>query len=147
MAKNTGTEYENFVKIIQETILNLSNSDLSPTKHITIERNKIIHDKNEIAREFDLYWEFEYGRYQYCSVIECKDYASKVSIEKIDAFLGKTIDIPGLRLIYATKTGYQSGALTKDGIPLIRQIICTMIIKPIQIKSMNFEPDISWFTL
>ncbi|CAI3933318.1 hypothetical protein [Commensalibacter communis] len=50
MAKNTGAEYENFVKTVQETILNLSNSNLIPTKRITIERNKIIQDRNGIDR-------------------------------------------------------------------------------------------------
>ncbi|ESP72169.1 hypothetical protein K732_22939, partial [Salmonella enterica subsp. enterica serovar Saintpaul str. S-70] len=43
-----------------------------------------------------------------------KDYSSRVSIEKIDAFISKTNDIPGLNLIYATRTGYQSGAKIKQ---------------------------------
>lgn len=155
MAKNTGKAYENFVKTIQETILNLTNSDLCPTKRMTVELNKIIN-----GREFDLYWEFEYGGIKYRNVIECKDYTTKISIGKIDEFLGRTKDIPDLRLIYATKTGYQSGAkeraekynisllivrecndkdfVTEDGNQYLKSIIMTMqVIFPPRIISFN----------
>lgn len=82
-------------------------------RNINIEKNKKIKDRSGIDREFDVYWEFEIGGQTYQSVIECKDYSSPVSIEKIDAFIGKTNDIPGLKLIYATRTGYQNGAKIK----------------------------------
>lgn len=111
MTKNTGKEYEEFVGTIQQSLINAEN--LTPIKNISVELNKKIIDRNEIARQFDVYWEFSIGGVIYKSVIECKDYASPVTIDKIDALLGKTADIPGLRLIYATKTGYQSGAKTK----------------------------------
>jgi hypothetical protein len=42
--------------------------------------------------------EFDLGGYVYKTVIECKDYASTITVEKIDAFIGKTNDIPGLSL-------------------------------------------------
>lgn len=162
MAKNTGKAYEKFVKTIQETILNLTNSDLCPTKQMTVELNKIIN-----GREFDLYWEFEYGGVKYRNVIECKDYASKISVGKIDEFFGKTRDIPDLRLIYATKTGYQSGAkelaekynisvlivrecndedfVTKNGTPTISNINMVMVeIKSPEITSFIPIIDGAW---
>ncbi|MQT98579.1 hypothetical protein, partial [Pseudomonas helleri] len=111
MKKNTGTEYEAFVGAIQQSLINSEVS--SNLKNIKVEVNKKIEDINGIVRQFDVYWEFNLGGYDYKTVIECKDYASRVSIEKIDALLGKTSDIPGLRLIYATRTGYQIGAQTK----------------------------------
>ncbi|WP_273867551.1 hypothetical protein [Serratia odorifera] len=111
MTKNTGKEYEEFVGTIQQLLINSEN--LTLIKNIKVELNKKIIDRNEISRQFDVYWEFSIGGVIYKSVIECKDYASPITIDKIDALLGKTADIPGLRLIYATKTGYQSGAKTK----------------------------------
>lgn len=111
MTKNDGKDYEKFVGSIQQSLINAEN--LSPIKNINVELNKKIRDRNNIDRQFDVYWEFSIGGVNYQSVIECKDYASSVTIEKIDALLGKTADIPGLRLIYATKTGYQSGARNK----------------------------------
>lgn len=114
-----------------------------------------------------MYWEFNLGGYDYKTVIECKDYASTVTIDKIDAFIGKTQDIPGLRLIYATKTGYQSGAQKRseqhkidlliiregvdedwtapDGTPLIKTINLNIIaISPPNITSFSPFVDASW---
>ncbi|WP_145574558.1 hypothetical protein [Yersinia alsatica] len=105
--------------------------------------------------------------YEYKSVIECKDYASTITIDKIDAFIGKTLDIPGLRLIYATKTGYQSGTKKKaeqhkidllivreaenedwrapDGTPLVKIINLNIVaISPPRINSFSPLVDACW---
>ncbi|EAV8234596.1 hypothetical protein FEH20_22800, partial [Salmonella enterica] len=103
--------YEELVRDIQRSLINAGN--VPSLKNINIEKNKKIKDRSGIDREFDIYWEFEIGGHTYRSVIKCKDYSSRVSIEKIDAFISKTNDIPGLNLIYATRTGYQSGAKIK----------------------------------
>lgn len=109
--KNTGKEYELFVGELQQAIFNSELYNMH--KNINVEVNKIIKDNNGIDRQFDVYWEYEFGGIIYKTVIECKDYNSKISIEKIDALLGKTQDIPGLRLVFATKKGYQLGAKQK----------------------------------
>lgn len=111
MAYNNGKAYEAFVAEIHEAILRVDKTINADS--IKIERNKIIEDKDGIKREFDLYWEIKIAGQTYKTVIECKDYSLNISIEKIDAFIGKTDDIPGMKLIYATKTGYQSGAKIK----------------------------------
>lgn len=82
-------------------------------KTIMVEKNKILKDNCGIDREFDLYWEYELAGVTYRTVIECKDYQSNVSIEKIDALIGKTRDLPDIKAVFATKTGYQSGAKAK----------------------------------
>jgi hypothetical protein len=108
---NDGKDYEQFVKDLQQGLLD--SEDFIKQKNICIETNKMITDNCGIKREFDLYWEYELAGITYKTVIECKDYASKVSVEKIDALIGKTRDIPDLKAIFATKTGYQSGAKAK----------------------------------
>lgn len=108
---NDGKDYEQFVKDLQQGLLD--SEDFIKQKNICIETNKKITDNCGIKREFDLYWEYELAGITYKTVIECKDYASKVSVEKIDALIGKTTDIPDLKAIFATKTGYQSGAKIK----------------------------------
>ena len=116
----TGKEYENFVSILQQAIL--SSEEYIKQKNIVIEKNKIIKDKNGLDREFDLYWEYELGGLTYKTVIECKDYKSPITVEKIDALIGKIQDIPELKGVFATKTGYQSGTKTKakkNGIELL----------------------------
>ncbi|EKG9565900.1 restriction endonuclease [Vibrio parahaemolyticus] len=108
---NNGRKYEAFVASLQQALLD--SEEWMAQKNIVIERNKKIVDKSGIEREFDLYWEYELAGICYKTVIECKDYASKISIDKIDAFVGKIQDIPDIKPIFATKVGYQSGAKKK----------------------------------
>ncbi|WP_370620442.1 restriction endonuclease [Pantoea ananatis] len=165
MPKNTGRDYEEFVGSIQQSIFNAEES--TNIRNINVEVNKKIKDSSGITRQFDVYWEFRVGDYDYKTVIECKDYASSVTIEKIDAFIGKTQYIPGLRLIYATKTGYQNGAqirakqhniellivrkmndadwVADDGTPLVKIIKLNMIINtPPRITSFSPLVDAVW---
>lgn len=105
---NNGRDYEEFVASLQQALLD---AELITTQqNIRIELNKKIIDNCGIEREFDLYWEYELGGLTYKTVIECKDY---IAVDKIDALIGKTRDIPDLRAVFATKKGYQSGAKTK----------------------------------
>ena len=156
---NNGRNYEQFVRALQQALLD--SEQFFNQKNIKIESNKKIVDNCGIEREFDLYWEYELAGFVYKTVIECKDYESKVSIEKIDALIGKTHDLPDLKAIFATKTGYQSGAkkkadlnkidllvvreqtdsdwTDKNGNPLIREInINLQIVQPA--KTLGFSP-------
>lgn len=108
---SNGKDYEQFVKKLHQALLH--SELIGSSKNIEIESNKKITDNNGTEREFDLYWEYELAGVTYKTVIECKDYASRVTIEKIDALIGKIRDIPDLKPVFATKTGYQSGAETK----------------------------------
>ena len=116
-----GKDYEIFVQNLQQALLD--SEELTSQKNIGIERNKKITDKCGIEREFDLYWEYELAGITYKTVIECKDYAVPLSLEKIDALIGKLHDIPDLKPVFATKTGYQSGAETKARINKIDLLI------------------------
>ncbi len=111
--KNTGKDYELFVQSLYQAIIQSEFINLPGHKNINVEINKFIFDKNGIERQFDIYWEYTLADITYKTVIECKDYKSKISIEKIDSFIGKISDIPGLRGLFASKNGYQSGAQTK----------------------------------
>ncbi|OUS15046.1 hypothetical protein A9Q97_03270 [Rhodospirillales bacterium 47_12_T64] len=162
-----GAEYEVFVQTLQQAILD--SEPLFKQKNIQVERNKKLQDSRGILREFDLYWEYDLAGYVYKNVIECKNYASNISIEKIDAFIGKLLDFPDLKPIFATKMGYQKGAkekaikhkidllivreqdstkdwTDKDGTPLLREIHIgiNMNCPP---RILDFRPtlDRQWF--
>jgi hypothetical protein len=107
----TGKEYEEFVARLQKAIFD--SEQYTSQKNILIQKNKKLLDKNGLEREFDIYWEYELGGFTYKTIIECKDYNSTISIEKIDALIGKIKDIPDLKAIFATKLGYQSGTRIK----------------------------------
>lgn len=162
---NNGRDYEEFVASLQQALFD--SEKWTELKTVEIELNKKIPDNFGTVREFDIYWEYELAGITYKTVIECKDYASKVSIEKIDALLGKIRDIPDLKPIFATKTGYQSGAKAKalgnkvellivreqndsdwkldDGTPLIKQVNINMYgISPARITSFNPRIDGKW---
>lgn len=111
MKHNNGRDYEQFVANLQQALLDAEN--ITNQTDVIIELNKKIVDNCGIEREFDLYWEYTFGGLTYKTIIECKDYNSNISLEKIDALIGKTRDIPDLRAVFATKKGYQSGAKKK----------------------------------
>jgi len=159
---NNGRDYEEFVANLQQALLDAEN--ITNQKNVIIELNKKIVDNCGILREFDLYWEYTFGGLTYKTIIECKDYNSNISIEKIDALIGKTRDIPDLRAVFATKKGYQSGAKKKaeqnnidlliireqndsdwqdkDGNPLLKIINIAMHVNmPANIT--KFEPQIN----
>lgn len=164
-----GKDYEIFVQKLQQALL--YSEPLTKQKNIKIERNKKITDSSGIEREFDLYWEYELDGITYKTIIECKDYASKISIDRIDALIGKICDIPipDLKLVFATKTGYQEGAKIKakhhridllivreqrdddwedeEGNPLIREIEIRMRVKSSTcIKKFSPHLDKDWKT-
>ncbi len=163
--KNNGKNYEEFVQKLQQAIID--SEEYLKQKNIKIEKNKKLQDNRGRDREFDLYWEYELAEVKYKTVIECKDYNSKISIEKIDALVGKIQDFPDLKPIFATKVGYQKGAEEKakdykiellivreqndndwedkDGTPLIKSILINTHILH-STKIIEFKPmfDKNW---
>lgn len=150
-----GTSYEKLVQDIFQTILNTEYGQ----RNIKVQRNVKLIGKSGIEREFDIYWEYEQAGFIHKTVIECKDYSNPISIDRIDAFIGKLQDFPNMFGVFATKVGYQSGAkayaennnidtiiirepdITKDftdksGIPLIKiiQLNIEMHLPPIITK-------------
>ena len=108
---NDGKAYELFVQKIQQAILDAE--PYAKQKNIIVEHNKILTDRCGCNRQFDIYWEYEMGGYTYKTVIECKDFENGVSIEKIDALIGKIHDFPGIHAIIATRVKFQKGAKKK----------------------------------
>jgi len=160
---NTGIPYEKFVQEVY-TALQLT-KNLPNVSNVNIEHNMHITDNCGIDRQFDLYWErSEFGETKR-SVIECKDYQNGVSIDRVDALIGKMADIPGIVPIMATSHKYQSGALQKakshniellvvreeyldkdwkapDGTPFIRTIIGRIVaLQPLQITGFSVFID------
>lgn len=163
---NDGKAYEVFVQKMQQAILDAE--PYAAQKNITVEHNKILCDRCNCRRQFDIYWEYEMGGYTYKNVIECKDYERGVSIEKIDSLIGKMHDLPGVRAIIATRVKFQEGAkqkaaannidiiivrdeneqkdwLQEDGTHLIKEIHINVSMKlPIQIMKFNPIFDLQW---
>ena len=162
---NTGIAYELFVQRVQQAVIEAQG--IGGYKNINVQHNVKLIDKNGLPRQFDLYWEFEFGGVVYRNVIECKDFASSVPIDKIDALAGKLTSFPGLHGVIATPGAFQSGAIRQaeakgidlmvvrsdsdedwrspEGVPYIRKIAVTLegTIPP---QVFRFDPtfDSAW---
>jgi hypothetical protein len=62
-------------------------------------------------RQIDVSIRFKQTYYDYLAVIECKDYGTKVSIEKVETFRTKMEDVGAMKGIMVSPKGFQEGAV------------------------------------
>jgi hypothetical protein len=62
------------------------------------------------GRQFDVTIRFRRGLYDYLTVIECKDYERAVPVEKVEAFVTKSMDVSAHHAVMASTSGFQQGA-------------------------------------
>ena len=104
------SEYETFVSSLY---LAVKKAEDITTNFRTIRfvRNKKWRNSYGVKRELDIFWEYQLDDVVHKTVIECKNYETRISIDRIDALVTKMKDIEdNITPILATKTGYQSGA-------------------------------------
>lgn len=106
----SASQYEEFVLSLHYAVQKAA--DLTTNlRNLKFELNKKIMNEYGVEREFDIYWEYELDGATKRAIIECKNYNSRITVEKMDALVGKLSDISeDITPIFATKTGYQSGA-------------------------------------
>lgn len=110
--KNTGKVYEELVQEVFQAILNFENDKIG-YKRIEVQRNVILNGKTGCSHQVDVYWAFSLGGIEYKTIIEAKDWKSKVKMEQINSFKTVLEDIPGYpKGVYVSRSGYQSGAVT-----------------------------------
>jgi hypothetical protein len=62
------------------------------------------------GRRFDVTIRFRRGLYDYLTVIECKDHARPVPVDKVEAFVTKAADVGAHYSVMASSSGFQDGA-------------------------------------
>lgn len=116
MPKNTGIEYEKLTQKIFSEIINQKT-----VENIKVEHDVYIQGKST-KHQIDVYWEFDFNGINYRTIIQAKDWKSKVPQSEMLSFKAVLDDLPsGTKGIYVTRTGYQSGArdvAEKHGISL-----------------------------
>ena len=106
-AQQKGDDYERLVQQIYDGIL--SQEEVT---NVRVQRKAKLIGKGGNTHEIDVYWEFEQAGITYRACVQAKNYASRISQEKLLAFHSVLEDIPGQpRGIFVTRTGYQKGAL------------------------------------
>lgn len=112
--KNTGKEYEKLAQVIYKQILEIEGHNADVKHDVTIQGKDYKH-------QIDVYWELKVAGITTKYLIEAKDYASPVSIEKIKAFITTVNDIKNSHGIFIAKSGFQKGAkelAEKNGIQI-----------------------------
>lgn len=104
--KNTGIEYERLTQNVFSQIINQN----------VVKTIEVKHDVDlkglTTSHQIDVYWEFDFGGIKYKTIIQAKDWKSKVPQKEMLAFKAILDDLPyGTKGIYVTKNGYQSGAI------------------------------------
>jgi len=106
MVKKSGKPLEKTIKLIEETFNN------SPDTQVFLSHTLIC--ESGIKREFDVVIKSKVNGYDMCIAIECKDYGTKVSIEKIEAFKSKCSTVKQInKMVFVSACGYQRGAITQ----------------------------------
>lgn len=106
--KNTGKGFEVLTQEIFQAILDY---DDPKQKTIAVEQNKILKGKSGVTHQIDVYWAFERAGIKYQTLVEVKDWKSKVKQDQIQSFHSVLLDIPGQPTgIFVSKNGFQRGA-------------------------------------
>jgi len=98
-------EYELLTQAIYRNILVREGVSTANVKH-----NVSIVGRSGVEHQVDVYWEFKQAGITHRVLIECKNYASNLTLEKARNFFALIHDIGNCVGIMVTKTGYQSGA-------------------------------------
>jgi hypothetical protein len=102
--KRKGKDLENIIKLIEETL-----KDSSQTK---VYSNHKIKNTSDRYREFDVFIESKVSGHDIKIAIECKDYKSPVSVEKIEAFETKCNRIKSInKKVFVSSNGFQLDAI------------------------------------
>ena len=100
-------DYERFIQNVYQTLLNAESKAT-----IEVKGDIKLRGLSGQEHQIDVYWKYKQAGITYETAVECKLYKNNVGIGKVRDFQGVLADIPGLRGIFATKSGYQSGAIT-----------------------------------
>jgi hypothetical protein len=104
MAK-AGTDFELLVQAIYQEIIDEEKFDT-----INVEHDIKIKGKSGQAHQIDVYWEIMIAGVLNRVAVECKDYATKISLGKVRDFSSALDDIGNIVGIFVTTKGYQLGA-------------------------------------
>jgi len=98
-------EYEKLTQSIYQAIL--SNEGF---EQIKVEHNGKLVGRSGVEHQIDVYWKFKLANVEQSVLIECKNYSSALTLEKVRNFHAVINDIGNCKGIMVTKVGYQDGA-------------------------------------
>lgn len=153
---NENTEYEKLAQVIYKALL--SNDGF---ENIDVRHNIKIAGKSGCNHQIDVYWEFRLAGETHRVAIECKNFTKDVSIAKVRDFFGVIHDIGGIKGIFVSKVGFQSGAKrfaeyydislkelrfpnNDDWKGRLKTIKLNIHVMPTVLTGVFVEPDFDW---
>jgi hypothetical protein len=97
-------DYELLTKQIYEDILKLGGPEPIDVLH-----DRSITGRSGVGHQVDVHWKFKQAGIFHTVLIECKNYATPVTLERIRSFYAVLHDIGNCKGLMVTRTGFQSG--------------------------------------
>ena len=129
-------DYELLVRELHEALV--ANDGV---ENITVLHNVRIKGKSGASHQIDVYWEFKLAGVTYKTCIECKHFKSSVKKSHIAAFSAILEDIGNATGIFATSSGYQSGAKLFAKERGIRLVLVNYLLKTINLQGKFIIPS------
>lgn len=99
-------EYELLTKAMYEDMLHAEGVSTVDVKHDTL-----VKGRSGVAHQVDVSWQFSQAAVTHTVLVECKNYASAITLDKVRNFFAVLHDIGNCRGLMVTKTGYQAGVV------------------------------------
>jgi len=97
-------EYEKLTRRIYQEIL-----EKEGVENIQVEHNVALQGRSGVEHQIDVLWKFKQAGIEHKVLIECKNYTSSLTLEKVRNFFAVVHDIGNSNGLLVTKTGFQSG--------------------------------------
>ncbi|MBI3818847.1 MAG: restriction endonuclease [Planctomycetes bacterium] len=98
--------YEILTRAIYQSILKSQG-----TEKIEVQHNQVIEGRSGVGHQIDVLWQFRIANIEHKVIVECKDYATTLTLGRVRDFFGVVHDIGNVSGIIVTKVGFQSGAV------------------------------------
>jgi hypothetical protein len=105
--RSEDTEYELLTQAVYQTILKKEGQE-----NIEVQHDIKIKGRSGSKHQVDVYWRFKQAGIEHAVLVECKNYARKITLGKIRSFKAVVDDVGPCKGIMVTTTGYQSGVNT-----------------------------------
>jgi hypothetical protein len=153
--KNDGKAFEKFVTGLTKQLLR------SEGITVRVKHNASLVGRSGLSHQVDVYWEVRIAGILHRVVIECRDWASRLSMDHVQQLQGKLVDLPGCRGVLVSQEGFQSGAVElarqydivpqimrvprdEDYSGFLRSVLFRHCIKTRAIKEIRFVHPPEW---
>lgn len=99
-------QYEQLTQAIYQAILQSEG-----ITNIEVQHNVGVTGRSGVEHQIDVLWKFKQAGVEHKVLIECKNFASALTLEKVRNFFAVIHDIGNAQGLVVTKTGFQSGAV------------------------------------